>query len=191
MKLVIITALSTLLLLGCSRTSEIKVYNDTDSSINVSLNDTSQLLFAGQMVEEEFAINHFVLFSETLDVPLHYDESLYVSGRNKAVRLKANETKKIHITFDRAGMQVRNISSNVGVMDVYIQNPDTGKLSDNLLESVISPNHIELISVPEKSGYVVITDVFGAQYTSAAILENEVGITKEVSFDGFEVVVLE
>jgi uncharacterized protein YcfL len=179
-----------LLMAGCSSTSEVKVYNETGGTINVSLNDTSHLMFDGDMIEEEFIINHYVLFSDEVKVPLRYDESLYLSGRNKSVSLKANETKKIHIRYDRAGLEVRNISGDVAIMGIYFKDEVTDQISDNILTDFINPLSIEIVPSSLDHGYVMIQDVFGAWYTSDDVLENEAGVTKSISFDAFEVVVL-
>lgn len=190
MKYWVFTISCILLIAGCSSTSEVKVYNETEGTLNVSLNDTSHLMLEGGMIEEEFIINHYVLLSDEVKVPLRYDESLYLSGRNKSVTLKANETKKIHIKYDLAGLEIRNISGDVAIMGVYFKDETSGKMSDNILTEYVYPLHVETVSSSPDHGYVMIQDVYGSWYTSADVLINEVGVTKSVSFDGFEVLVL-
>ena len=101
-----------LTLLGaCAKQSDLTIYNDTDHSIRIIMNGTiHQLLSNDPPAVETFYLNSFILFGETIDVPVIINGQIYLEHKEFTIEMKSNNDKSYHVEFDRAGMQISNPS---------------------------------------------------------------------------------
>jgi len=101
-----------LTLLGaCAKKSNLTIYNDTDYSIRLILNGTiHQLLSNDPPAAETFYLNSFILFGETIDVPIIVEGQIYLEHKEFKIEMKPNKDKSYHVELDRAGLQISNPS---------------------------------------------------------------------------------
>ena len=106
-----------------------------------------------------------MFFSETVKVPVEYVETLYRSYKKFNVTMKPNKDKKYHVTFDRAGLQLRNISPGITVDKVQLREVDDDEWSEDLYDGYLLPDEVEEpFPVPRGIFYMRLEDLYGGQY---------------------------
>ncbi len=114
-----------LTLLGaCAKQSDLTIYNDTDHSVKIIMNGTiHQLLSNDPPAVEPFYLNSFILFGETIDVPIIIEGQIYLEHKEFTIEMKSNKDKSYRVEFDRAGMQISN-PSIYPITDVQLRKED-------------------------------------------------------------------
>ena len=101
-----------LTLLGaCAKQSDLTIYNDTDHLVKIIMNGTIyRLLSNDPPAVETFYLNSFILFGETVDVPIIIEGQIYLEHKEFKIEMKPNKDRSYHVELDRAGMQISNPS---------------------------------------------------------------------------------
>ena len=95
MKKKILFLISVTLLVACAKQSNLTVYNDTDHSIRIIMNGTIYQLFPNEPpAVENFYLNSFILYGETVDVPIIIEGQIYLVRSEKVVKLLINMLTK-------------------------------------------------------------------------------------------------
>ena len=83
MKKILIFLIFLILIGACAKQSDLTIHNDTGHSIRIIMNGTIyQLLSNDPPAVETFYLNSFILFGETIDVPIIIDGQIYLEHKN-------------------------------------------------------------------------------------------------------------
>lgn len=100
-----------ILLVACAKKSNLTIYNDSSISIRVIMNGTIYHLFQNDPpAVETFYLNSFILYGETIDVPIIIEGHTYLEHKEFTIEMKPNKDKSYHVELDRAGLQISNPS---------------------------------------------------------------------------------
>ncbi len=155
---------------GCAKESELKIYNDTGQVITVKVDHfVHKMLNDGEPVTNTYYLNSFILFGETVEVPVEYVETLYRSHKKFNVTMKSNKDKECHIIFDMAGLEIRNVLLGIIIDKVQLREVNSDEWSDDLYEGYLPPDEIGTISVPPGTFYIRIEDVYEVQHPEELI----------------------
>ena len=181
----ILTLLIILILLGaCARQSDLSVYNDTSHSIRVILNGTIyQILQDDPPVVETYYLNSFILFGETIDVPIIIEGQIYLEHKEFTIKMKPNKDKTYHIEFDRAGLQINN-ASLVPINVVQLRNEGDGDWSENVIDDTLyTETSSSILSIIPDYDFIKMIDIFETEYPEE-LIEFNVGETTTFVFFG-------
>lgn len=174
-----------LILLGaCAKQSDLSIYNDTSHTITVILNGTIyQLLQNDPPAVETFYLNSFVLYGETIDVPVIIEGQTYLEHKEFEIEMKPNKDKTYHVEFNRAGLQINNVSL-FSISTVQLRKEGEDEWSDNIIDEIIyTENLSSTFSVIPDYDFIMMTDTFGNEHTEESI-ELNVGETTTFVFFG-------
>ncbi len=163
--------LVTIILLGaCAKQSDLTIYNDTDHSIRIIMNGTiHQLLANDPPAVETFYLNSFILFGETIYVPIIIEGQTYLEHKEFTIKMKPNKDKAYHVEFDRAGLQINNVSL-FPISIVQLRKEGEADWSDNIIEEVLYTETISpIFSVLPIYDFIKITDIFDTEYPEILI----------------------
>lgn len=111
MKKILIFLTFIILIEACAKQSDLTIYNDTDHSIRIIMNGTiHQLLSNDPPAVETFYLNSFILFGETIDVPIIINGQIYLEHKEFTMEMKPNKNRFYHVELDKAGLQISNPS---------------------------------------------------------------------------------
>ena len=132
MKKILLFLILLTLLVACAKQSDLTIYNDTDHSVRIIMNGTiHQLLSNDPPAVETFYLNSFILFGETIDVPIIIEGQVYLEHKEFTIEIKPNKDKSYHVELDQAGLQISNPS-------IYtITNVQLRKEGENVWEYII------------------------------------------------------
>ncbi len=181
----ILTLLIILILLGaCARQSDLSVYNDTNHSIRVILNGTIyQRLHNDPPIVETYYLNSFILFGETIDVPIIIEGQIYLEPKEFTIKMKPNKDKTYHVEFDRAGLQINNVSL-FPISIVQLRSEDDDDWSENVINDTLhTETSTPIFSIIPDYDYIKMTDIFETEYPEE-LIEFNVGETTTFIFLG-------
>ncbi|MCD4797095.1 MAG: hypothetical protein K8R49_08010 [Candidatus Cloacimonetes bacterium] len=162
---------------SCAKESELKIYNDTGHVITVKVDHFAhRMLNDGEPVINTYYLNSYILFGETVEVPVEYVESFYRSHKKFIVTMKPNKDKVYHVIFDRAGLEIRNVLHGTIIDKVQLREVSSDEWSDDLYEGYLPPDEIDTIPVLPGTYYIRIEDVYELQYPEE-LIEFTVGET--------------
>ena len=170
------------LLGSCAKQSDLTIYNDTDHSVRVIIDGIIHPLLSNDPpAVETFYLNSFVLFGETIDVPIIIEGQIYLEDKDFTIEMKPNKDKSYHIEFDRAGLQINNVSIfPIGV--VRLRKEGDEDWSENVLEETLYPETLgQVFSIIPDFDYIKITDTFETEYEEE-IIELNAGETTSFIF---------
>ena len=111
MKKILLFLILLTLLGACAKQSDLTIYNDTDHSIRIIMNGTIYQLFPNEPpAVEKFYLNSFILYGETVDVPIIIEGQIYLEHKEFSIEMKPNKNRSYHVRYDRAGIQISNPS---------------------------------------------------------------------------------
>ena len=181
----ILTLLIILILLGaCARQSDLSVYNDTNHSIRVILNGTIYPIPQNDPpVVETYYLNSFILFGETIDVPIIIEGQIYLEHKEFTIKMKPNKDKTYHVEFDRAGLQINNVSL-FPISVVQLRSEGDEGWSENVIEDTLyTETSTSILSILPDYDYIKMTDIFEIEYPEE-LIEFNVGETTTFIFLG-------
>lgn len=177
--------LVTIILLGaCAKQSDLTIYNDTDHSIRIIMNGTIHQLFLNDPpAVEKFYLNSFILFGETIDVPIIIEGQTYLEPKEFTIEMKPNKDKSYHVEFDRAGLQINNVSPYT-ISIVQLRKEGEADWSENIIDEVLyTETSSPMISILPDYDYIKITDTFENEYPEE-LIELNAGETTTFIFTG-------
>jgi len=182
-----LTLLIILILLGaCARQSDLSVYNDTNHSIRVILNGTIYQIPQNDPpvpVVETFYLNSFILFGETIDVPIIIEGQIYLEPKEFTIKMKPNKDKTYHVEFDRAGLQINNVSL-FPINVVQLRNEGAEDWSENVIDDTLyTETSSSILSIIPDYDYIKMIDIFETEYPEE-LIEFNVGETTTFVFFG-------
>ena len=172
------------LLVACAKESELTIYNDTGHSVTVIFNDTIHQLFSNDPPAVEiFYLNSFILFGETINVPIIIERQIYLEPKNFTIEMKPNKDKSYHVEFDRAGLQINNVSIYpIGV--VQLRKESDEEWSENVIEEILYPETLgQVFSISPDFIHIKITDIYDTEYQEE-LIELNTGETTTYIFTG-------
>ena len=173
-----------IIIAGCAKEADLTIYNDTGQTITVKVDHIIYQMYPNsEPIVNTYYLNSFIFFGETVKVPVEYVETLYLSHKKFNVTMKPNKDRKYHVTFDRAGLQLRNISPGITIDKVQLREVDSDEWSDDLYDGYLLPEEIDTFPVPSGIFYMRIEDVYGVQYLEE-LIEFIAGETFIYFFDG-------
>ncbi|MCD6176830.1 MAG: hypothetical protein J7K29_03220 [Candidatus Cloacimonetes bacterium] len=181
----IIVFLTVLFLLGaCAKQSELTIYNDTGHSVKVIFNGTiHHLLSNDPPAVEIFYLNSFILFGETINVPIIIERQIYLEPKNFTIEMKPNKDKSYHVEFDRAGLQINNVSIYpIGI--IQLRKDGDEEWSENVIEEILYSETLgQVFSITPDYDFIKITDTFENEYQEE-LIELNAGETTTYIFTG-------
>ena len=162
---------------ACARQSDLTVYNDTGHTITIVLDGTIyQLLANDPPAVEQFYLNSFILFGETIDVPIIIYGQIFLEHKEFTIEMKPNKDKKYHVEYNRAGLQINNVSL-FPIDIVQLRKEGEDDWSENIIDEIIHTETLSpIISVIPDYDYIKITDIFGNEYPDE-LIELNAGVT--------------
>ena len=181
----IIMLLFTLIILGaCAKQSDLIVYNDTGHTITVILNGTIyQHLQNDSTAVETFYLNSFILYGETIDVPVIIEGQTYLEHKDFTIEMKPNKDKTYHVEFDLAGLQISNVSL-FQISKVQLRKEGEDDWSENIIDEIIYTETLSpTFSVIPDYDFIMVTDTFGNEHPED-LIELNTGETTTFVFFG-------
>ena len=151
MKRMIYFILLLILAAGCSREAELVISNETPVLMKVSIDGyIHDLPAGGEPVKEIFYLNSYLLFGETVKVPVEYIQTTpFRSYKKINVEMKPGMEKKLAVRFDRGQLELWNLST-VPIYAITICKTGDDEWSENLISEVLL--HEDSAVIPIKSG---------------------------------------
>ncbi|MEA2095682.1 MAG: hypothetical protein U9P73_03165 [Candidatus Cloacimonadota bacterium] len=182
----ILTLLIILILLGaCARQSDLSVYNDTSHSIRVILNGTIYQILQNDppvAVVETYYLNSFILFGETIDVPIIIEGQTYLEPKEFTIKMKPGKDRSYHVVLDRAGLQINN-ASLVPISVVQLRNEGEEDWSENVIDDTLyTETSSSVLSIIPDYDYIKMTDIFETEYPEEFIEFNAGETTTYIFF---------
>ena len=147
-----------------------KIYNDTGQVLTVKVDHfVHRMLNNDEPVINTYYLNSYILFNETVEVPVEYVETFYRSHKKFNVTMKPNKDKVYHVIFDRAGLKIRNVLHGTIIDKVQLREVNSDEWSDDLYDGYLHPDEIGTISVSPGTFYIRIEDVYELQYPEELI----------------------
>lgn len=174
-----------LILIGaCAKQSDLTIHNDTGHSIRIIMNGTiHQLLSNDPPAVETFYLNSFILFGETIDVPIIIEGQIYLEYKEFTIEMKPNKDKSYHVEYHRAGLQINNVSSHI-ISKVQLKKEGQEDWSENVIDEILSPEALgQIISIIPDYDLIKITDIFETEYPEE-LIDLNVGETTTYIFTG-------
>lgn len=170
MKRVIFLFVVLIFIVACAKQSDLTIHNDTGHSIRIIMNDTiHQLLSNDPPAVETFYLNSFILFGETIDVPIIIEGQIYLEHKEFKIEMKPSKDKSYHVDFDRAGLQINNVSSHT-ISKVQLRKEGEADWSENVIDEILSPEELgQIISIIPDYDMIKITDIFETEYPEEII----------------------
>ena len=184
MKKILIFLIFLILIGACAKQSDLTIHNDTGHSIRIIMNGTIyQLLSNDPPAVETFYLNSFILFGETIDVPIIIDGQIYLEHKELTIEMKPNKDKSYHVEFDRAGLQINNVSSHT-ISKVQLRKEGQEDWSENVIDEILSPEALgQIISIIPDYDLIKITDIFETEYPEE-LIDLNAGETTTYIFTG-------
>jgi hypothetical protein len=185
MKKILTLLIITILLGACAKQSDLTIYNDSTHSIRIIMNGTiHQLLSNGNPAVETFYLNSFILFGETIDVPIIIEGQIYLEYKEFTIEMKPNKDKSYHVEFDSAGLQINNISPHT-IGKVQLRKVDEESWSENVIDEILSAETLgQVFSIIPDYDFIKITDIFDTEYPEE-LIELNAGETTTYLFTGY------
>jgi len=184
MKKIIILLIVLFLLIACAKQSDLTVYNDTDLSVTVVLDGTiHQLRPNDPPAVKTYYLNSFVLFGETIDAPIIIEGQVYLEHKEFTIEMKPNKDKNYYIEFDRAGLQINNVSL-FPINIIQLRKEGEEDWSENVIsDTLYNETSTSIFSIIPDYDYIRMIDIFETEYPEE-IIELNVGETTTFIFFG-------
>lgn len=183
MKKIIILLIVLFLLIACAKQSDLTVYNDTEQSVTVILGGTiHQLLPSDPPANETYYLNSYILFGETIDVPIIINGQVYLEHKEFTIEMKPNKDKAYHIELDRAGLQINN-ASLVPISVIQLRREGEENWSENVIDEILyAETSSPIFSIIPDYDFIKIIDVFENEHPEEFIELNTGETTTFVFF---------
>jgi len=170
MKKILILLVAFIFLSACVRQSDLTIHNDTDHSIKVVLDGTIHQLPANDPPAiETFYLNSFILFGETIGVPIIIEGQTYLEHKEFTIEMKPNKDKAYHVEFDRAGFQINNVSL-FPISTVQLKKEGEADWSENIIDEILYTESLSpTFSIIPVYDFIKITDIFDTVYPEELI----------------------
>ena len=184
MKKILIFLIFLILIGACAKRSDLTIHNDTGHSVRIIMNGTiHQLLSNEPPAVETFYLNSFILFGETIDVPIIIDGQIYLEHKEFTIEMKPSKDKSYHVEFDRAGLQINNVSIHI-ISKVQLRKEGEEAWSENVINEILSPEALgQVISIIPDYDLINITDIFETEYP-VELIDLNAGETTTYIFTG-------
>ena len=97
--------------------------------------------------------------------------------------MKPNKDKSYHVEFDRAGLQINNVSSHT-ISKVQLRKEGQEDWSENVIDEILSPEALgQIISIIPDYDLIKITDIFETEYPEE-LIDLNAGETTTYIFTG-------
>ena len=97
--------------------------------------------------------------------------------------MKPNKNKSYHVEFDRAGLQINNISPHT-ISKVQLRKEGEEDWSENVIEDILSAETLgQVFSIIPDYNFIKITDIFDTEYP-VELIELNAGETIIYIFTG-------
>lgn len=184
MKIKLIFLILLALLGACTKQSDLTIYNDTSHSIRIIMDGTiHQLLSNDPPAIETFYLNSFILFGETIDVPIIIEGQIYLEQKEFTIKMKPNKDKSYHVEFDRAGLQISNVSIHT-ISKVQLRRENDQNWSESVIDEILFSEELgQVFSIIPNYDFIKITDIFETEYPEE-LIELNAGETTTYIFTG-------
>ena len=136
-KLFVIPFLLTVIFVGCSQKGWMKITNDTNGKLDVSINDTDYEIADGEAKQWYWELDHNIFSHETISVRVSM-EGIFKLRYSSTYKVKAGNTTPITVTANAGAVRINNNSQYI-ISAVYIGPSDTPVWGNNYLNGNLFP----------------------------------------------------
>jgi len=170
MKKILIFLIFLIFIGACAKQSDLTIYNDTGHSIRIIMDGTIYLLLSNDPPAiETFYLNSFIFLGESINVPIIIEGQIYLEHKEFTIEMKPNKDRSYHVEFDRAGLQINNVSIHT-ISKVQLRKEGEEDWSENIFDEILSPEALgRIISIIPDYDLIKITDIFETEYPEELI----------------------
>jgi hypothetical protein len=165
---------------GCSKDTDITIYNDTPYRFEAVVDGEIIQLSKDQSFCKNYILNYLPLASETKDVKIEVRESRYIEAYTRNIELRANEDESHHVKLTRSVLSIQNQAAYT-IKAVKCYDESKKEWSENLITRDYLPETVFEIYVSPTNSTLKFTN--NASEESIYEYEIDFGETKTLIYN--------
>jgi hypothetical protein len=133
-------------MVACVKKSSLAIINETGITQNVTVEWNNVRLLPDERFEEIYYLDDSIISSEKIEIRFEIPEHIWMQPKLSQITIKPDQNKKIYLNFDRAGLEIKNLSEtyvgyNLIINEVYY----TSRLQKNGQKTFLKHQLVQIL----------------------------------------------